>query len=201
MQNVIDGYGDRYLKPTVSLLDELADTYSFDEAGRQLKAARQRSKQLIENKGAATCEYVEPNRRDTAIHFIEDAFNGKVDSILSRVKGDNWGTLEQQIRDAFALVNHNGSAFRSARITETYLNARLDELKGAILVFALRERDREEQRQMREQMREEEKARREIERALRDAARDEEALEKAMEKMRTQGIHRGRRIRLHHGAP
>jgi hypothetical protein len=186
MRNVIEGYGDRYLKPTYSLLDELAEAYGFDEAGKQLKLARERSKLMVEHERAATCDYVERSRRDTAIRFVIDAFNGKVDSILSRSKADNFGTLEQQIRDAFALVNNNGGAFRNARIAEEYLQARLEELKWAAAVLALREREKEEQRRIREQIREEEKARREIERALKEAAREEEVLQKAMEKVQAQ---------------
>lgn len=186
MKNVIEGYGDRYLKPTYSLLDELADAYGFDEAGQQLKQARERSKLMVEHDRAAICDYVEKNRRETAVRFVVDAFNGKVDSILSRTRAENFGTLEQQIRDAFALVNNNGAAFRNARITEDYLQARLTELKWATAVQALRDREREEQRRIREQMREEEKARREIERALKESAREEESLQKAMEKVQAQ---------------
>lgn len=186
MKNVVEGYGDRYLKPTYSLLDELADAYGFDEAGQQLKQARERSKLMVEHDRAAICDYVEQNRRETAVRFVVDAFNGKVDSILSRTRAENFGTLEQQIRDAFALVNNNGAAFRNARITEDYLQARLTELKWATAVQALRDREREEQRRIREQMREEEKARREIERALKESAREEESLQKAMEKVQAQ---------------
>jgi hypothetical protein len=186
MKNVIEGYGDRYLKPTYSLLDELADAYGFNEAGQQLKQARERSQLMVTHHRAAICDYVEKNRRETATRFVVDAFNGKVDSILSRSKADNFGTLEQQIRDAFALVNNNGAAFRNASITEDYLDARLSELKWAVAVQALRDREREEQRRIREQMREEEKARREIARALKEAGREEEALQKAMEKVQAQ---------------
>ncbi|MBV1777363.1 DUF4041 domain-containing protein [Burkholderiaceae bacterium DAT-1] len=186
MRNVIEGYGDRYLKPTYSLLDELAETYGFDEAGQQLKQARERSKLMVETDRAATCEYVEKNRRETAIRFVIDAFNGKVDSILSRTKADNFGTLERQIQDACALVNNNGTAFRDARITQEYLQARLGELRWATAVLALREREKEEQRIIREQIREEERARREIERALKDAAKEEETLLKSMEKVQAQ---------------
>lgn len=181
MRNVIEGYGDRYLKPTFSLLDELAEAYSFDEAGKELKRARERTKLMIESRRAATCEYVEAVRRDTAIRFVVDAFNGKVDSILSRTKQDNYGTLERQIRDSWALVNNNGAAFRNARVTEEYLLARLDELRRATAVMAIREKEREEQRAMRERIREEERARREIERALRDAAKEEDLIKRAME--------------------
>jgi hypothetical protein len=186
MQNVVDGYGDKYLKPTISLIDDLAEEYGFEEAGQQLKIARDRSKRMIDGRQAAACDYVEVSRRDTAIRFVIDAFNGRVDSVLSRAKSDNVGTLDQQIRDAYALVNHNGSAFRNARITEQFLQARLDELKYACMVHALRERDKEEQRRIREQIREEEKARREIERALKDAAKEEDALQKAMAKVQAQ---------------
>lgn len=183
IRNVIEGYGDRYLKPTYSLLDQLAENYGFDEAGQELKRARANSQIMVTGERAATCDYVERNRRETAIRFVLDAFNGKVDTILGRIKSDNAGTLEQQIRDAFSLVNHNGGAFRDARIAPEYLNSRLDELKWAASVIALRERDKEEQRRIREQIKEEERARREIDRALRDAAKEEESLQKAMTKV------------------
>jgi len=186
MRNVIDGYGDRYLKPTDSLLDQLAEDYEFDQAGRELKQARANSKSMVNSGRAAVCDYVEPNRRETAIRFVLDAFNGKVDTILSRVRMDNIGTLEQKVRDAFSLVNHNGGAFRNAQVTPEYLTSRLAELKWAVTVIALREREKEEQKRIREQIREEERARREIERALRDAAKEEEALQKAMAKVQAQ---------------
>jgi chromosome segregation ATPase len=115
---------------------------------------------------------------------VVDAFNGRVDAILTRTKHDNYGTLEQEIRDAFSLVNQNGKAFRDARILATYLDARLAELKWAVVVQELRRKEREEQRRIKEQMREEEKARREYERAIREAEEEEEADRKALEKAR-----------------
>ncbi|MBB5466624.1 hypothetical protein OKW30_001331 [Paraburkholderia sp. Clong3] len=182
MKNVIDGYGDSYMIPSHSLLDDLAETYSHTEAGKQLKVARDYSKLMATQNRAAECNYVEKIRRDTAIRFVVDAFNGKVDSILSRAKVDNFGTLQQEIKDAAALVNHNGAAFRSARILKEYIGARIEELVWAVRTHELREREKEEQRQIREQMREEEKARREYERAMREAAREEDLIRRAMEK-------------------
>lgn len=186
MRNVIEGYGDAYMIPSHSLLDELAESYSHTEAGRQLKLVRDYSKLMATQKRAAECDYVEKIRRDTAIRFVVDAFNGKVDSILSRAKIDNFGTLEQEIKDAAALVNHNGAAFRSARILKEYVDARIDELIWTVRMHELREREKEEQRQIREQMREEEKARREYERAMREAAKEEELIRRAMEKAQGQ---------------
>ena len=182
MRNVIEGYATHYLSPSYSLLDELAEDFSFTEAGQKLKAARETSARMVRLGYAAKCDYVEANRRDTAIAFVVDAFNGKVDSILSKTKKDNYGTLEQRIRDAYQIVNHNGKAFRNAVITPEYLDARLEELKWACTVSELKAKDQEEQRRIRERMREEERARREYERAQKEAAKEEEMLRKAMVK-------------------
>lgn len=184
MQNVIEGYGDRYVVPTAGLLDELADELGFAEAGQKLKQARQHTKDLIASQSAATCDYVEANRRATAIEFVLDAFNGKVDTALADVRDDNHGTIEQKIRDAYALVNHNGKAFRDARVLPGYMAARLDELRWAVVAQELKAKEREEQRALKERIREEEKAQREFEKALREAQKERESLEKAMEKAR-----------------
>lgn len=186
MKNIIEGYGDRYLKPTYSLLDDLASDFGYAEAGQQLKLARENTVRMISSGTAAKCDYVEASRQRTAIAFVVDAFNGKVDSILSKVKKDNYGTLEQKIKDAYEVVNYNGRAFRNAVITPEYLAARLEELKWAVRAQELKAQAQEEQRRIREQMREEERARREYEKAMKDAAKEEEMLRKAMEKAQKQ---------------
>ena len=186
MKNVIEGYGNRYLKPTYSLLDDLAEDFGYTEAGQQLKLARENSTRMINAGTAAVCDYAQASRKDTAIAFVIDAFNGKVDSILSKVKKDNYGTLEQKIKDAYELVNFNGRAFRNAVITPEYLAARLEELKWGVRAQELKAQAQEEQRRLREQIREEERARREYEKAMKDAAKEEEMLRKAMEKAQKQ---------------
>jgi len=180
MRNVIEGYGDRYIVPPYSVLDDFAEKFGYDEAGKALKAAREQSRRMVEQGQAATCDYAEANRRQTAIQFVIVAFNGYVDSILSRVKEDNYGTLEQKIRDAFSLVNHNGSAFRNARLLPTYLDARLSELKWAAKVQELAARLRDEQRALREELRDRELAEKEREAAEREAARLVELKESAL---------------------
>lgn len=186
IRNVIDGYGDRYVVPTRSLLDELASDFGHLEAGTELKAARAHSARMVEEGHAAECDYAEAKRKETAVRFVIDAFNGRVDGILSRTKSDNFGTLEQEIRDAFALVNLNGEAFRNARVLDSYLAARLEELKWAVAAQELRLREREEQRRIQEQIREEEKARRDAERAIKEAEKEEALLHKALEKARAE---------------
>lgn len=186
LKNVVEGYGDRYVVPTHTLLDNLAEGFGHTEAGQKLKIVRERVREAVRNGQAATCEYAEESRRETAIRFVVDAFNGKVDSILTRVRQDNFGKLRQELRDAFSLVNHNGRAFRNAQIKEVYLALREEELHWATIVNELKQQERDEQRRVKEQIREEEKARREYERAMRETAREEEIVRKAMEKAQLQ---------------
>jgi hypothetical protein len=181
MRNVIEGYGDRYIIPTHSVLDDLAIEFGYDAAGASLKSAREQSRRMVEQGEAAACDYVEANRREIAIRFVIDAFNGRVDAILSRAKHDNYGTLEQEIRDAFSLVNFNGQAFRNARILPGFLDARLVELKWAVVVQELVRKQREEQRYLKERLRDEEKARKEYDEKMRQAAKDEELKKRAVE--------------------
>jgi hypothetical protein len=178
--NVTNGYGDRFVVSTRSLLDDLAADFGHTAAGEALRAAREQSRRIVELKEAATSKYEETDRRDRANRFVVDAFNGRVDAILSRAKHDNYGTLEQEIRDAFNLVNLNGLVFRDARILPAYRDARLAELKWAVVVQELRLKEREEQQRIREQIREEDKARRDYERAIREAAKEEDLIRKAM---------------------
>ncbi|GAK14816.1 chromosome segregation ATPase [Vibrio sp. JCM 19053] len=120
------------------MLDDLADEFGHKEAGEELKAARKRVRDMVKDGYAGACDYAEVHRKTYAIHFAVDAFNGKVDSALSKVKHDNYGKIKQEIIDAFALVNHNGAPFRNARINQEYLDARLNELKWAVATFELK---------------------------------------------------------------
>jgi uncharacterized protein YoxC len=182
MKNIIEGYGNKYLVPTFSLLDDLAEEFGHTDAGQKLKFSREKTNFMINNGTSAKCDYVEANRKEIAINFILDAFNGKVDSVLSKVKKDNYGTLEQKIKDAYQVVNNNGKAFRNAIITEEYLNSRIDELKWAVITQELKWQEQEEQRRIKEQIREEEKAIREFEKAIRETQKEEETLKKLIDK-------------------
>ncbi|OCK50012.1 hypothetical protein BA768_07145 [Chryseobacterium sp. CBo1] len=186
MQNVIKGYGNEYLVPSYTLLDQLAEDFSHKEAGENLKKLRQNNKLMIVNRQAGICEYMDEERQKTAVDFVIDAYNGKVDSVLATVRKDNYGILKQKIEDAFQLVNFNGKAFRNARISEVYHQARLEELKWAVVAQELRAMELEEQRQIREQIREEEKARKEFEKAIKEAEKEEQTLKRLIEKAEAQ---------------
>ena len=179
MKNIIKGYGDEYLIPNHSLLDDLAEEYNHKKAGQELAQIRAIIKSMIEQNKVAECDYVESYRKTTAIEFVLDAFNGKVDTVMAKVKHDNYGKLLQSLKDAFRLVNHNGKAFKNARITNRYFEVILEQLKLAVTVHEIKKQDLQEQREIRDAIREEEKARRDFERARKEVEKEEKMLEKA----------------------
>lgn len=182
LENKIKGYGDEFIIPAQTMLDELIDGYSHLDASHHLKKIKEQTKLAVKNGIAADCDYVEDNRKRTAIEFITNAFNGRADVYISRLRHDNVGKLLQALNDDFILLNKYGQAFRNARITQSYLDLRIEELKWGAMILEFREQEREEQRELREQIREEERARREYEKAIKDAEKEEKLLKKAYEK-------------------
>jgi F0F1-type ATP synthase membrane subunit b/b' len=186
LQNRIEKYEGVYLVPPTHILDEMADEFGFSKFGEKLKLARERTKLMQTNGTAATCGYPDGWKKDHALKFVLSTFNGKVDTVLSRIKTGNQGRLIQEIKDACAMVNNDGEVYKNARIQEEYLDSRLEELKWGVAVQKLKEKMREEQRAIREQIREEEKARTEIERAIKQAEREEDLVNKAIAKIKKQ---------------
>jgi len=186
LRNKIEGYDGVYLTPPAHILDELAEEFAFNKAGERLRLARERSRLMRQNGTATVCGYDDGWKKEHALKFVLGTFDGKVDSILSRVKSGNQGKLIQEIKDAYALVNQDGEVYKNARINEEYLDSRLEELKWAVAVQKLKEKAREEQRAIREQAREEEKAKKELERAIKQAEREEALVNKAIAKLRKQ---------------
>jgi hypothetical protein len=185
-KNRIEKYQTFYIVPATHVLDELAEEFGFSNAGARLKLARERTK-LMQAKGfAATCGYPEGWKKDHALKFVLSTFDGKVDTVLSRLKPNNQGKLIQEIKDAYAMVNADGEVYKDARIQEEYLDSRLEEVKWSVAVLKVKEKSREEQRAIKEQIRDEQRAKKEIERAIKQAEREEEIVNKAIAKLRRQ---------------
>lgn len=186
LKNRIEKYEGVYIIPATHVLDELAEEFGFNNAGVKLKLARERTKLMQANGTAATCGYPNGWKKDHALKFVLSTFNGKVDTVLSRLKPGNQGKLIQEVKDAYALVNKDGEVYKNARIQEEYLDSRLDEIKWGVAVMKLKEKSREEQRAIREQIREEQRAKKEIEKAIKQAEREEELVNKAIAKIKKQ---------------
>lgn len=149
-----------------------------------------KQKELVKNDEAVVCNTVwevggsksegkkMTNRYKKLMLF---AFNGECDSCIAKVKWNNAEKTKDRIAKAFENINKLGET-HNIRITEQFLQLKLDEL-GLTYEYEQKKYDeKEEQRIIREQMREEEKAQRELERAQKEAEDEERRFEKALDK-------------------
>ena len=148
LEHKINGYGSEYLFPAHTLLDELIDGYDHIDSALHLEEVRRKIKNAIDHHSVGDCDYVEEKRRLSAIALVTHVFNSKADLYLSRLQHDNLGELIQSLQDDFILINHYGAAFSYARIHDSFLSLRLEELKFAALVLEFKEKQQEQQTQM-----------------------------------------------------
>lgn len=179
IENRIHGYGEEYLIPIESVIDDLGAEFAYSQPGKELKELTKRIRKMIKNGDAATSWLDDVNLRTNATDFVLDAFLGRAESLLAKVKSDNYGKLKQQLIDVFSLVNVNGLAFKSS-ISNQFLEAYLEKLKWASVLQKMKKEQQEEQKALKEKIREEEKVRREAEKARKEAEREEEVVQKAL---------------------
>ena len=178
-ENKINGYGDEYLIPIESVIDELGNELAYTEPAKQFKETNKKIKDAIKRGFAAKSKISNEENKERATEFVLDAFLGKVETSISKVKSDNFGKLKQELMDSFALVNLNGAAFKT-EISKSFLDLYLDKLKWGSILQKIKGVQQEEQRLIREGMREEERVRKEAEKAQKEAIKEEEAVQKAL---------------------
>jgi hypothetical protein len=177
--NKINGYGDEYLMPIESIIDELGNELAYTEPAKQLKETNKNIKDAIKKGIAAKSKILNEETKDKTTNFILDAFLDKVETSISKVKSDNFGKLKQEITDSFVLVNLNGAAFQT-EITKGFLDLNLEKLKWGSILQKIKGQQQEEQKLIREKMREEERVRKEAEKVEKEAIKEEEAVQKAL---------------------
>lgn len=138
LENKIHGYGIQYVYPVQKLLEQLIEGYDEIHAVQQLKEVRRKIKNAIAANTVGQCDYVEENRRLSAIALVTHVFNSKADLYLSQLDPDTVGEFIQTLQDDFILINHYGAAFSHARIHEPFLKLRQEEFKLAALVLAFK---------------------------------------------------------------
>src|SRR5262249_49158687 len=77
LKNRIEGYEGVYLVPPSHVLDEMASEFGYSNAGQKLKLARERTRLMRENGTAATCGYPDGWKKDHALKFVLNTFDGK----------------------------------------------------------------------------------------------------------------------------
>lgn len=192
------------LKEEITLLEDLVDIQSFglyqpkydfgtaDEYKERLDDIRAKQKAMIRQKIAIVCSTewtIDGNKTkgrqmtDRQIKLMARAFNGECDSIIPKVRYNNFDRIEKRIKSAYEAINKLGEP-NHCRIEFDYLSLKYEELH---LVHEYQEKlqaEREEQRRIREQIRDEQRAQRELEKAQQEAEKEEERYQKALDKAR-----------------
>jgi tetratricopeptide (TPR) repeat protein len=165
----------------------LNDSAAYSE---KLKECRSEQKEMMKDKKAAICEtewIMNNSKREGQVHInayiklILKAFNGECDSLISKVKFNNFYKISERIEKAH--INFNKIAEKNkTSITDKYLKLKLEELHLVYEYTCRLQEEKEEQKAIREQMREEEKVRKEMEKEQADAEQAEQSAQEALEK-------------------
>ena len=169
--------------------------YDFGTSARykiELDNIRKKQKAMIRDKTAIVCrtqwtvgESRTEGRKMTNqyIRLMARAFNGECDSIIPKVRYNNYSRIEDRIRSVFQAINKLGEV-HTIYISLEYRDLKFEELR---LVHEYQEKlqaEKEEQYRIREQMREEARAQRELEKAQKEAEREEKRYQEALDRAR-----------------
>lgn len=182
MKNKVGGYSDDYLIPSETLLEDLSEQYSHEHAGRRLTRVRERITLMIRDRKAADCDCENKLRKERSIKLVLDAFNGKAETILTKVSTENIGKLQAELEDAFELVNFNGTSFQNARILPEYADLYQAQLKYAGQVHELKRRDKEEQSRIKADMCDQRQAQKESKKTKQQALKKPKRILKAIKR-------------------
>ena len=192
------------LKKELTIVRDAAEIQSFGlyepkydfgtsaEYREKLDEIRAKQKSMIKEKTAIICSAewtVDGNKAkgrqmtDRQIKLMARAFNGECDSIILKVRYNNFYSIEKRIEAAYKAINKLGEP-NQCSIKRSYLKLKLDELRLVHEYAEKRQIELEEQRRIREQMRDEERALREMEKSQREAEKEEERYQKALDKAR-----------------
>ena len=139
LDNKIRGYQSAFFLPLQSILDQLMDGMNESAAKQNLTAVRCKMIDAMEQQSTAKCNYVDEERRLAAMQLFTLVFNSRADLYLAQLNTKNLGELLQALADDFTLLNAHGVHFSQARVLDSYLRLRLEELKMAALVLHLKE--------------------------------------------------------------
>jgi hypothetical protein len=141
----------------------------------RLDSVRERQKAMIKNGDAATGNMgweVNGSKAEgrklvnDMLKLVIRSFNNEADYCVDNVKFDNIELGEKRIRQSFDACNRLGRIM-NVRLSENYLNLKLDELRLAYEFQVKKQEEKEETKRLREELREQQKLEQEI-RSARD---------------------------------
>ncbi len=146
----------------------------------RLDGVRQRQKEMIKDGEAATgnMSWEVNGSKTEGRKLVNDmtklvirSFNNEADYCVDNVKFDNIELGEKRIRQSFETCNRLGRVM-TVRLSDEYLNLKLDELRLAHEFQVKKQEEKEEAKRMREELREQQKLEQEIRAAREKIAKE-----------------------------
>lgn len=135
----IENHTPTFQLPAQQLLDDLIEGYGYSDAAQHLLQVRHKIQDAVKNQEVAHCAFVDEQSRLAAVTLLTQAFNSKADLYLAQLTEYNLAESLQALQDDFTLLNHYAAAFGLAKILESYLKLREEELKFAALLLAFKQ--------------------------------------------------------------
>lgn len=180
LNRILHGYSDEFIIPQYTFVDELANELSHTQAAQKLKAQRLITSNLIKSAAAIKHDIDDPAILQSAKLITINWFNLESEKILNKIKTNNIGVLQQELKDLFNLINGTCKII-DIKLTNKLLESKNNELKWLVVVFTLKEEEKAQQQAIREQIKDEERARREYEASIRKSQEEEKKLHEMIE--------------------
>jgi len=161
---------------------------SSHEYKSRLDGVRERQKSMIKSGEAATgnMDWQVNGSKAEGRKLVNDmlklvirSFNNEADCCVDNVKFDNIELGDKRIRQSFEVCNRLGRVM-TVRLSERYLNLKLDELRLAHEFQVKKQEEKEEAKRMREELREQQKLEQEIRAARERIAKERKHFEAAL---------------------
>lgn len=165
--------------------------YIFENAEAykmELNNIRQKQKDMIKSNEAVqgNTDWTVNGKISTGRKMVNDtqklllrAFNNECDTLVSKVKHNNYESYEKRMIKACETISKLGNVM-SISITPQYLDSKLSELKLALDYQKKKEQEKEELREARERLREQRALQKEIDQAREKIKKEQRHYEQAM---------------------
>ena len=170
------------------------DFVKSEEYKERLDTIREKQKNLIKNKLAATCSIqwtVDGNKAkgkkmtNDNIKLVLRSFNNECDIAVSAVRFNNFDRCKERITRSFDMLNKI-SETNKISISHVYYQLKIEELHLALEYQQKKQEEKEKLRELRAQQREEARLAKEIEEARKEAEKEKKHYLQALEKVNQQ---------------
>ncbi|NQY80806.1 MAG: DUF4041 domain-containing protein [Candidatus Caenarcaniphilales bacterium] len=185
-------YEERYGLIELGFYEPIFEFSTSDEYKYEINNIREEQKYMLQNKTAIFCntEWTIDGSRSKGksstnknIKLTARAFNNECDSLILKVRWNNYKKIEERIEKTYESINKLNIS-NGVQISKEYLDLKLKELNATYLYAEKKYQEKQEQFEIRQRIREEEKLEKEIEKAEEEEEKYQKLLNKTLNSLK-----------------